>query len=1171
MSQISSGVGLVTGFPIASTVQKLISLDSGPVTNLSNQNTSLTNQSTAFTELEAQLTAIQTATQQLSSSSTYSASSVTSSDSSALTATPASTGTVTPGTYEFTPLQLAQSQELQSSSFSSEETPIGAGTLSFQYGGFVNQPVSLSSLNGGQGVPQGSIQITDHAGNSAVVNLSSAQTIQDVVNDINNNGTIPVTASTVDGQIVLTDKSGVSTGSLQVQDVNGGTTAEALGLGGIDTTSNTATGQNVLTVNENTTLSSLNGGLGVRTNNVLPDLDITLNNGQQLSIDLDQLPVAGTIVSGTTNDSNVNSQLTFSAVQPGSAYAGTSVSFVENPNVKAGSETVSYNANSKSLVFQISSSSTANDIINALDNNSTVSALFTAKAVSGGDGSGTVSGSDVALLAGPDSSATTPGTSGSNSQITFTAAQGGSAYDGVQVQFVDNPNITAGNETVAYNATAKTLTFQIAAGQTTASDIVSALKNSSAASQVFTAALASGSNGSGTVSSSDNVVTTGGAIVEPEPAGAVSTLGDVINAINSAAPGEIQASINSSGTGLTVTDLTSGSGTFSISNASGSYAAQDLGLNVAANGNTISGAALQGGLQTVLLRNLNGGSGLGQLGELDLQDRAGNSTSVDLSGAQTLDDVIQDINSAASQAGVGITASINQAQNGILLTDTTGSTSGNLVVSNGDSTDTATALGIATNSATTSVNSGDLNLAFVNQNTQLSTLDGGQGVPQGSFSITDTNGHTATLNVGSSISTVGDLITAINALGLGVKAQVDSSGAGIELVDTANGSGTLSVSDGSNGTAAALHLLNGSTTQTINGKSTQVVDGSNVYTVAINSTDTLQSLVTKINSLNSGITASIFDNGSSSTPYQLTLYNSGSGATSAISVDTSKASFTIHQTAQAQDALLQFGAPGNGGAVATSTTNSFDNVVPNLNISVTGTSSSPVSLTVASDSSQLVSAIQSFVSAYNTVEGTLSTDTTYDSTTNTNAVLQGNGDLLEVQDQLSALITGQISGAGQFTSLAGLGITINQDGTLNLNTSTLQNAISNDPTDVQNFFSQASTGFAAQFNNLITNLAGQDNSLLSNAVNAISTQETNNTTIINQLNAQLALESQRLTEEFNQSQLTISSLQQNQSALSSIQPFYDLTSGSSSSSSSSSADSATNTTNTTNNLASGFG
>ncbi len=395
----------------------------------------------------------------------------------------------------------------------------------------------------------------------------------------------------------------------------------------------------------------------------------------------------------------------------------------------------------------------------------------------------------------------------SNARLTFTAKQSGSSYDNVKVQFVNNSSITAGNETVAYDATNKTLTFQIAAGQTTANDIATALKNNPTASQVFGATLSSGSNGTGLISTSDGVVTTGGAIVEPEPAGAVSTLNDVINAINGAAPGKIQAAISADGTGLTVTDLTSGSGTFSITDAANSHAADDLGLNVAASGNTITGNPLTGGLNSVLLRNLNGGAGLGTLGQLNLQDRSGKSTSVNLASAQTLGDVIQDINTATAGADVGITASVNQARNGIILTDTTGSTNDNLVVSDGDSTKTAEALGIATNSATSSVNSGSLHLQFVNQNTLLSSLNGGQGVPQGTLQITGTSGQKGTLNVTNSIKTVGDLITAINALGVGVTAQIDTNGDGISLVDTSHGSGTLSVTAGSSTTAASLHLL----------------------------------------------------------------------------------------------------------------------------------------------------------------------------------------------------------------------------------------------------------------------------------------------------------------------------------------------------------------------------
>ncbi len=262
--------------------------------------------------------------------------------------------------------------------------------------------------------------------------------------------------------------------------------------------------------------------------------------------------------------------------------------------------------------------------------------------------------------------------------------------------------------------------------------------------------------------------------------------------------------------------------------------------------------------------------------------------------------------------------------------------------------------------------------------------------------------------------------------------------------------------------------------------------------------------------------------------------------------------------------------PGGGGSIASSNSNSFSSLVPNLTISLGATSTTPITLTVANDSSNVVSAVQSFVSDYNTVMSAIATDTTYDTSTSTAAVLQGDGNLLSVQSQLSALVTQQFSGVGSFSSLAALGITLGQDGTMSLNTSTLQNAFSQSSTDLQNFFTTATSGVAAQFNNVINQLAGPTNSLLGNEVTSLATQTTDNTDRINQLNAQLALESTRLTDEFDQMELTISGLQANQSALSSIQPFYDLSSGSSSSSLNSSSTSSTNLSNTSSNEASGF-
>ena len=128
-------------------------------------------------------------------------------------------------------------------------------------------------------------------------------------------------------------------------------------------------------------------------------------------------------------------------------------------------------------------------------------------------------------------------------------------------------------------------------------------------------------------------------------------------------------------------------------------------MTVSESGGVISGRRRLAGLDSVLLDSLAGGRGIGSLGQLDLQDRAGSSATIDLSQAETLDDILDAIN----QSGVAITATINAARNGLLLTDTSGGT-GQMVVDDGDGTATATKLGIKISAAADSIDSGSLDL-----------------------------------------------------------------------------------------------------------------------------------------------------------------------------------------------------------------------------------------------------------------------------------------------------------------------------------------------------------------------------------------------------------------------------------------------------------------------------
>ena len=927
MGVITAGIGLVSGINYQQLVSELVQASSGPVNTQTKLNQTYTQQQTAVTALQASILALQSSTNALSNTTLYSQSTVNSSNSSLLSAT--STGSVQNGAYQLTPLQVAQNQQLLSSKFASTSAPIGAGTLTFQSGGSVDPGASLDLLNGGNGFTRGEIQITDRSGTSAVVDLRSATSIDDVLNAINNAG-IGVQATTRDNQIVLTDTTGQTASNLKVAEVGGGATAASLGLAGINVAANQASGSNIFQLFGDIPLNQLNDGNGVTFNNFLPDLQLNFRDGTSATVDF-----------------------------------------------------------------------------NALNSDSTQ-----------------------------------------------------------------------------------------------------------------------------------------------------QTLNDVINTINNAAPGKIQAAIGPNNN-LVLTDLTTNNGgTFSVSDLNGSSAAEDLGFTTAASGATITGQQLLGGLKTVLLSSLNGGAGLGALGSVTITDRSGASATVNLSSAQTLDDVINDINAA----GIGVHAQVNDAGNGIEVLDTTGQTTGNLVIANADANDTADKLGLTVNAAVNSQSSGSLNLQTVSAGTLLSSLNGGTGVGTGSFKITDTTGQSGTVTIGSNITTVDDLLQAINGLGLNVDAQINATGDGIALVDTAHGPNTLTVTSTSGTTAQDLHLLAGEQSVTVNSTPTQEINGSTKLSITLGASDTLQDLVDDINNANFGIQATILNNGSSVKPYQLSIFNNRNGQAGELSVDTSGVNFSFQQTVAGQDAKVLLGSINSPSSVlATSSTNTQNNLIPGLSINVNGASTTPVTLSVASDNSNLVSALQAIVTAYNAVHSQVSTDTTFDTTTDTAAVLQGDNSVLEANDELANLIAGNTSSSGSIHSLAQLGITIGQDGTASFNQSVFQATYSQNPQAVQSFLSTPTTGISDQFKNLINSLAGPDTSLLAERASTLAQDLTDGQQRLTLLNSRLTALQQRLTAQFQNSELAIAKIQSNLAAIQSIQPFQSLNTSSQSSSSSSSNNSLQST------------
>lgn len=327
------------------------------------------------------------------------------------------------------------------------------------------------------------------------------------------------------------------------------------------------------------------------------------------------------------------------------------------------------------------------------------------------------------------------------------------------------------------------------------------------------------------------------------------TLGKVIEQINAAGTGKLTAAISSDGNRLELTDLTSGSSDFTIENGVAGTAADDLGIATTTSDSAITGRRLLSGLRDTLLASLNGGSGLGQLGALQVTDRSGGSATVNLASAETLGDVIDLINASAAN----VTASINSARNGLLIADSSGG-GGNLIIANADGTNSADKLGLAANQAAGSKSSGALKRQTISEATLVSSLNGGKGIVFGDVRVTDSKGISRTANLKSSglePKTVGDVIDAINQLTNGVEARINDAGDGVVLVDTAGGSGTLGVTDLSGDIAKSLNLTRASKTVDVNGTPTQVIDGTGSYSIDLSNLQSSSSAV-PLSSLNGG-------------------------------------------------------------------------------------------------------------------------------------------------------------------------------------------------------------------------------------------------------------------------------------------------------------------------------
>lgn len=314
--------------------------------------------------------------------------------------------------------------------------------------------------------------------------------------------------------------------------------------------------------------------------------------------------------------------------------------------------------------------------------------------------------------------------------------------------------------------------------------------------------------------------------------------------------------------------------------------------------------------------------------------------------------------------------------------------------------------------------------------------------------------------------------------------------------------------------------------------------GSKSMTVAVSATNKLSDIAAAINSSSSnpGVNASIINgvNGQ-----QLILTSQKTGVANAYTVSADSTS-----SAGLQSVASALNTPGNSeasdakltinGIAVDSPSNTVSGVLDGVSLNLTSTGTNQ--LTVSQDTTAAQTAIQGFVTAYNSYVSTASSLTSYTASSSTAGAssgtagaLLGNATMTAVQNQINAVLSGAVKG-NSIGTLSSLGITRQADGTLSVDTDTLNSALTSNPNAVEGLFN-STNGYATTLGNALSTFTATSSGIIPAQLTSIQNSLTQLSTQQTSLNARMAVYQQQLQQQYTNLDTMMSSLNNTSSYL----------------------------------------
>lgn len=330
---------------------------------------------------------------------------------------------------------------------------------------------------------------------------------------------------------------------------------------------------------------------------------------------------------------------------------------------------------------------------------------------------------------------------------------------------------------------------------------------------------------------------------------------------------------------------------------------------------------------------------------------------------------------------------------------------------------------------------------------------------------------------------------------------------GFSSEDTVVGTGTLTISVGSatfdieidseNNTVAQIRdEINASLANTgVNATTINVDDGSN-------GTETRLVITSEESGIANTISITVEDDDANDTDT--------SGLSALVYDPTGSAITNMTQLSPAQDAKIKI-----DNLTATRSTNTLDDVIANVTIDlVEADPGNTYELNISEGTPSIIGNVEKFVSEYNKLNSTINELSSFNTATSTGAILLGDFTLRGIENQIKRFISDEVSGLiGPVRNLVNLGVTSNDDGSLNFDSEVLTDAIELDPVGVQNFFT-SDTGFATRLDSLLDGYVGSGE-LLDSKTDSLNTQISDIDDDLEDLNLRLQTLEERLLAQFS--------------------------------------------------------